>query len=246
MQPKSKKIPVSPRDAFTLIELLVVVAIIAILAAMLLPALANAKEQGRRISCVNNEKQLWITGSLYASDNSGAFPPRSGTLRWPQTLLTYYKNINVLVCPTDVIHGPKSEGDGNTNNIADSAPRTYMINGFNDYFNEAYPDSFAAFMAGTFPYGMPETKINYPSDTIIFGEKIWSSAQYYMDLYESGVGGAGNDYTELNQIMHVSGSDYVFADGSDRFLKEYKSMGPTYNMWAVMTDARTNLAFHTP
>jgi len=70
----------SKRTGFTLIELLVVIAIIAILAAMLLPVLASAKEKGRRAQCVNNLHQIGVAIQMYVGDNRDFLPAvKSGT-----------------------------------------------------------------------------------------------------------------------------------------------------------------------
>jgi len=242
MEQKYAALKKSP--GFTLVELLVVIAIIAILASMLLPSLSMAKQAGQRMSCVDNERQLGYANTMYAQDSNGFFSPRCGTNRWPQYLYQYYKNVSVLVCPIDAVHNPQTGGDPNTNNIADNSPRTYMINGANDYFFQVLSplDFKSSFMVGTWPQGLPDTKIQYTSDTIMFGEKRPDSAQYYMDLLELN-GTEGNDWTELNQATHPDGSDYCFADSSVRLLRPYRDLGPAYNLWAITATGRTLYAY---
>jgi prepilin-type N-terminal cleavage/methylation domain-containing protein len=232
---------------FTLIELLVVIAIIAILASLLLPTLARAKEAGRKISCANNMKQLALAFTMYTHENEDYVPPRNVPGAWPTKLFPFYNNLKVLICPSD---GPTFPPISNYTdpNVPDGAPRSYMINGFNDYYAFTFnTTSFGQIARIMQTNAFRDTYITKSSDTIIFGEKENSSGHFFMDYLESA---AGNDNTEIEHSRHLSnssnksnsgggGSNFAFHDGGVRFYKFGKSLAPQ-NLWAVTEFYRTN------
>jgi len=84
-------------------ELLVVITIIVILAAMLMPALQQAREKARQVSCMNNLRQMGIALAIYLSESSDLFPENGGTYRpyWWETLNEYIDNEEIFKCPSD-------------------------------------------------------------------------------------------------------------------------------------------------
>lgn len=134
--------------AFTLIELLIVIAIIAILAAILFPAFAQAKESAKKATCLSNTRQLSMGVLLYSGDSDDVLPPTQngdGVL-WPDLLAPFVKSARVRVCPDDM-----------------AAQNSYGL-------NELVFVDFTDFLPGL-PPGVPAmSQVQYASATIMTGE----------------------------------------------------------------------------
>jgi prepilin-type N-terminal cleavage/methylation domain-containing protein/prepilin-type processing-associated H-X9-DG protein len=128
------------RTGFTLIELLVVIAIIAILAAILFPVFAQAREKARQATCLSNLKQLGLAHMMYAQDYddtliAAQINTATGGLRWPQLLAPYVKARGFVLCPTANYAGAIATGLTYADVIRDPVGPS----GFNDYYYGLYP-----------------------------------------------------------------------------------------------------------
>ncbi|HEX5324876.1 MAG TPA: DUF1559 domain-containing protein [Capsulimonadaceae bacterium] len=182
------------KKGFTLIELLVVIAIIAILAAILFPVFAAAREKARSSACLSNEKQLALAILQYNQDYDDTFPaqpPCDGPTGydWQQTWVTetqpYIKSYDVFTCPDDahvdpgpndpsgLFSGPKCSYVANSAFAYDwKFKNAWILEGvINPGFTWMYPDKdVTGPNTGSSP-GRTENSVNFPSDTILISER---------------------------------------------------------------------------
>lgn len=196
------------RQAFTLIELLVVIAIISILAAILFPVFARARENARRASCQSNLKQIGVGVMQYAHDNDDRLPPYSAVhARLYHVVITpYVKSETLFRCPSAM----KNTTAGFTDSIYYP---TYALNGQSAGSGTIY--------AGN---GTPLVAVTEPSLTWMLVESRRSIARWESDghgIYRISLTTQviPEDAEAFRAAAHLDGSNVGFADGHVKWVK---------------------------
>ena len=193
-----------PRRGFTLIELLVVVAIVAILAALLFPVFAQAREAARKASCLSNQRQLGAALNLYVQDYDERFPQTHPTTTpwtfaedeitletpWRTLMEPYVRSKGLFRCPSDW-------------GAPDWHPTSYAPNGYT-------------------VYGASLAEVSHPSETIYTGELLAGSL---VDDF-SPWNGLEDLRDTLAVSRHSGGSVYLFVDGHVRWFRVERTYAP--------------------
>lgn len=227
--------------AFTLIELLVVIAIIAILAAILFPVFAQAREKARQTSCLSNTKQTSLAVLMYAQDYDEAWPyAQPGGWQWTQSWLVsvqpYIKNFQIYSCPSDSNprpdwSGPRFSFPGNGSVCWDWRGGGWRVIGlFNARQSWWLNYTETMFLAG----------VGRPSETILLGERhqirpyqdrdirgAWDLNDvifysWFGDLPGQGNGTIWQPPTTSNgsvATVHSGQANFSFADGHSKSMR---------------------------
>ena len=197
------------KKGFTLIELLVVIAIIAILAAILFPVFAQARESARMTSCLSNLKQIGLALRMYGQDYDESYMNIyqgwgnvSGAVQegwmWKNAIYPYTKNKGIMKCPSNPLSDPDSPGTlppGDSNNWHNNAMGYAMEN------DKLMPQSYAMNAGATSwvaqeDHGndwankrpLKDASINRPANLVAVGETTWRQGDFGPDWFLNGTG----------------------------------------------------------
>jgi len=209
------------RKGFTLIELLVVIAIIAILAAILFPVFARAREKARQTTCLSNMKQLGLGIMMYVQDYDETYNFAyiiTPTVTWPWLLMPYIKSNQLFSCP----------GDPDWWDIGNGIKLSYIPN----YY--LFPPGDSAV-----PTPVRMAKVERPADTIALAENADGSTgnlvpncQYAWGTSGPSASAGYNAWARVSLQRHNGGANYAFADGHSKWLSKGDGMD-VITHWAL-------------
>lgn len=189
---------------FTLIELLIVIAILTVLAAILFPVLAQARERARRASCLSNGRQLGLAFLQYAQDFDEYYPltvHAGANFSWTQTLDPYLRNKQVFRCPSDL--------STNWSNPVTARKTSFFLN---------------AYMPGTGTFGKLSS-VASPANVVYIAESADSkTSDHFHPMLWGGAtnetwNAASDETTEIALRRHQEGFNAVYADGHSKWAR---------------------------
>ena len=232
------------KRAFTLIELLVVIAIIAILAAILFPVFAQAREKARQTSCLSNTKQLGTAVHMYVQDYDEMFalslylapPPPNRVFTLYEAHVPYIKNDQILVCPSDAT---AQRWQPFLNQCG------YPFVGMGTFDRFSYNGNYCIFQhgAGNVLFGAGArparslASVPRPADQSVFfdGKLLCNFDSPFYDPGSAMTPGSGFPATPANQKnpRHFEGVNIAFADGHSKFQKASKNPNIANGFWVA-------------